>query len=1085
MSGFTPPQMTLEKLKGRIPAIIAAATREEQQINPVWTMYGPPLHMPMAAPPPTDDANWRILAIGERWGAPPGSDPSSPPRKLGWDIPADGGHNHWLRARFSVPEMWRGQPVLLAMDWEGRGQGSMEAILYIDGQTVAGIDEFHKTVLLPSELHKNHEAEALIRLYIPHPKTFTGLRLVLRDEPTWELGHLMLTLLGVAQTQRETDTARPALIEAVNTAYNQLDLRAGWNSPPFYASTCIALEGLRAVVSQFKGDDHRPQLIATGHAHLDIGWLWPVWRSHQKVAHTVATALHLMERYPDYHFSLSQPEVFQYLKDDDPALYARLKARVAEGRIEPVGAMWVEADCNVTSGESLVRQITHGLKFFQAEFGKMPNTVWLPDVFGYSAALPQIMRKAGIASFMTTKISWSQFNRMPVDTFRWRGIDGSDVLAHFVTVSARPMTHPADPHTYTYNGDMTPEQIFGTWAHYRQKPINDELLYIFGHGDGGGGPTEEMLYTAQILKGLPDFPVMRHGRVDSFFEQLYRRVWQDPRLPTWVGELYMEYHRGTYTSQARTKQANRAAELQYREAEWLNAWAASVKREPGDAAPDQPYVGQQAQLDAGWKLILLNQFHDILPGSSVPLVYVESDARYAQARQISTEVRDAALGHITSQIKAGYPGLAVFNALPWARRDVLEYELQPGVLPAYTDAEGEKPLIQIALDDGKRSLLVEVDVPSYGYSVLSERGSQKAFSGVTAEASALAATDDMLENAFLRLQLDENGEITSLFDKEHNREVVMPGARANQIVAYEDRPLNWDAWDIDLFYEEKAYPARDTVEMRAVESGPIRAVIEVTRKFGDSTIKQRICLWRAKRRVDFVTEVDWQARQMLLRALFPLNINAARATCEIQFGAAERPTHRNTSWDVARFEVCAHKWVDLGEGDYGVALLNDGKYGHSLHHNVIGLSLLKGAIHPDPEADRGLHRFTYSLYPHTGTWQAANVVREAYALNVPLQASPFQPNNGNMPLTSSFLRVEGDHVVAETVKTADDEDGLIVRLYEAHNQRGLIALHTHQPIVSAAETDLLEREIRAVQVADGVAKFEIRPFEVKTIRLRF
>jgi len=399
--------------------------------------------------------------------------------------------------------------------------------------------------------------------------------------------------------------------------------------------------------------------VATGHAHLDVGWLWPVWRTHQKVAHTVATALHLMERYPDYHFSMSQPQVYEFLQADAPELYERLKRRAAEGRFEPVGMMYIETDCNIPSGESLVRQLTYGARFFAEEFGVLNHVVWLPDVFGYSAALPQLMRGCGIKCFMTTKISWNQFNRMPCDTFRWRGIDGTEVLTHFVTATAQPLKHPADAQGYTYVGKMTGGEVFGTWNHYRQKPINHELLYIFGHGDGGGGPTEEMLETSRVYADLPGFPRVRQGRVGEYFERLYERVWDDPRLPAWVGELYLEYHRGTYTSQARTKQANRAAELLYREAEWLNAWAVT-----------RGATNRQPELDRGWKLVLLNQFHDILPGSSIDQVYEDARDAYCRIEEIGCDAVGSAQARIAEGIASEGQSLVVFNSLSWQRDDV-------------------------------------------------------------------------------------------------------------------------------------------------------------------------------------------------------------------------------------------------------------------------------------------------------------------------------------------------------------------------------------------------------------------------------
>ncbi len=1105
--------LTIEKLQQRVPEIIAAAVRASAPVADVQTyaVPGPGADSAMSPPPAADAPGWVPLHAGDRWGIAAGADPQVATPTLIWGFAGDGGSNHWLRANLSVPTEWQGQPVVLAMDWDGRRGSSVEAIVYIDGAVLAGLDEFHRAVLLPAAAHTGTH-ELLIRCLTPVVQRFGGLNVQLRDQTIFRLGHTMRAQLEAVGTFQESDLAQHALIERLNNAYNTLDLREGWGSQRFADSAHAALEGLGVGSRELGGSLPTPNpqiptptIVATGHAHLDVGWLWPVWRTRQKVAHTVATALHLMERYPDYHFSMSQPQVYHFLKHDAPDLYARMKARIAEGRFEPVGMMWLETDCNIPSGESLVRQLAHGARFFAEEFpdqygpGSDPNfVVWLPDVFGYSAALPQLMRGCGISSFMTTKISWNQFNRMPNDTFRWRGIDGSEVLTHFVTASDKPLKHWAEAQFYTYNGMMSGQEAFGTWKHYRQKSISDEVLYIFGYGDGGGGPTEEMLEAASALDQLPGYPNIKLGRIDQFFTQLYERTWDDPRLPTWAGELYLEYHRGTYTSQSRTKQANRAAELLLREAEWLNAWAVTGGAE-----------NRQSQLDAAWQILLLQQFHDILPGSSIPQVYIDSNVDFGEIQRIGHAERETAAAAVLSsefkvessklpQSSAESGSYAVFNSLPWDRHEVVQIDLaNESEVAAFTGPDGSQLATQIVAGAaGTRAALVETTLPAYSYTTLStaaDSATSPQSPILSPQPSSLVTRHSSLENGELRLELNENGEIASLYDLRYGRETIAPGTTATQLVIYEDRPLNWSAWDIDIFYEEKPYPVHEITDWNVTEEGPLRSAITITRRVGQSTITQTIRMWRDSRRIDFVTEVDWHERQTLLRALFPLNLNATRATCEIQFGAVERPTHRNTSWDWARFEVCAHRWVDLSEGGYGVALLNDGKYGHSLSHNTLGLSLLKGAIAPAPDADVGLHRFTYSLLPHTGDWREAEVTRRAYELNAPLTAraegrglrteSSTAQSAVRSP-QSSFLSTPTANIVVETVKVAHDGDGLIVRLYEAHNQRGPATLVFGQPIASAVEVDLLEREVGVVEVSGNEARFQVRPFEVKTLRVR-
>jgi alpha-mannosidase len=1112
MKERAPMYFTLEKLKARMPELIASAIRATQPLEHVLTCPAPgaPPENAMAPAPAADDAAWRALAPGELWGGNPHQPLSEHPAMLGWGIPADGGHNHWLKATFEVPAEWRGGHVLLQLNWDGEWQASPEAILYIDGRAAAGIDQFHKSLVLPTELHEGRH-EALLRVYTPIPQPFGGIQLRLRDDTIARLVAHIYTLSEAITTYRDSDPARHALLGLANRAYNLLDTQAGWQSEQYAASAQKALELVEQELGRLRaqarasgpqdGEEaalgaRRPVVLGTGHAHLDTAWLWPLWRTRQKAVHTVATALSLMERYPEYRFSLSQPQVYTYLKQDDPELYERLRQRAREGRLEQVGLMWIESDCNVPSGESLVRQFVEGKKFYDADFGAAKHILWLPDVFGYSAALPQILRGCGVDVFMTTKISWNQFNRMPCDTFRWRGIDGSEVLTHFVTATDQPVKpNPTEAQFYTYNGMMTPTEAFGTWQHYRQKNVNDEVLYIYGYGDGGGGPTEEMLEMAAVMSDLPGFPQIQLGRVDEYFERVYERVWDNPETPTWVGELYLEYHRGTYTSQSRTKQNNRASELLYREAEWLNAWATLL------GAPSR-----QEELNGGWRTILLNQFHDILPGSSVPLVYEESNRQFAEVRALGEQVLADAAAFVLENDDAVQGGgqqpagaqpsssaadrrasIVVLNTLPWDRDELAAIALGDTAAPP---ASGETQ--EVTGLDGSRALLVAAEAPGYGYTGLASASQAARDTGEGRPAAlrqAPRAERNILENGLLRVELDQHGEIAALYDLEHGRELVLPGATLNQLVTYEDRPMFWEAWDIDIFYDEKPYPVREILDWKVVEQGPLRAAIEIVRRAGKSTIRQRISLQRggapASRRIDFETEVDWQDRQTLLRTLFPLNLNATRATCEIQFGAVERPTHRNTSWDVARFEVCAHRWVDLSEGGYGVALLNNGKYGHSLRDSTLGISLLKAGIHPDPKADEGLHRFTYSLLPHAGDWRQGQVVRRAYELNAPLR--PIAQGAAGTPVAgrSAFVQVDSDHAIVETIKQADDGDGLVVRLYEAHNQRGSVRLRFARPVASAVETNLVEQEIGPVEISAGALQVEVRPFEVKTIRVRF
>src|SRR5713226_6859148 len=1074
---------TVQKLRNSLKALSETTEGPAHVLSPVYSLAAAG---PMVIPSPTD-AQWQPVEVGLPWGLEHGTS--------------------WLMTPLQAPTSMQGLPLVLQLHWDTPGDDSLllrlEATVFLDGRAIGAFDWKHPVLLLPEEACDGQSHTLMLQVYTGVPLPFGGLTLGPRRMVNWQLYHLMQTLLEVHLALNEGDPARNALLARLDTAYNMLDLREGWQGERFADSAQAAYEYLlkeyptinrgSTVEGRFIADGNRPQITASGHAHLDIGWMWPYWRTRQKIAHTVSNVLGLMERYPDYHYSQSQPQMLQWLKEDVPELYAGVKQRVTEGRFEPVGAMWIEADCNLTSGESLIRQIMHGTRFWQQEFGVKPRQIWLPDVFGYSAALPQIMRGCNIPTFMTTKISWNQFNRMPCDTFRWRGIDGSEVLTHFITAPELNGTTTF----YTYNGPLWPADMTGTWMNYRQQDINDHLLYLYGWGDGGGGPAEDQMERLQVMADLPDFPQVRAGRAGDYFAELYQRVWENPRLPTWVGELYLEYHRGTYTSQARVKQANRRAELFYREVELFNAWASLYGMS-----------SRQEQLNQGWRLILLNQFHDVLPGSSIHEVYDDAERIYAEARAIGKRIYDEALAVVLQHFPAGEQDLLLLNTLAWERSD-------PVIVGAELASALELPHAQQTTDWAGNTvfLLAGVRVPPCGVQVVNadivsggntpvgadsscpppQQSEAERVSILRPTANPMACPDYdektiVLHNEYYDLRIDAQGEISRLYDMRAERDVLAPGQTGNQLIAYEDRPLDFDAWDIDLFYEEKPYPVRTVTSLRIIEEGPVRATVEIIRPYMSSRITQRISLWRSSPRIDIATEIDWHERQTLLKAAFPLAINSTRATYEIQFGSVERPTHRNTSWDVARFETCAHRWIDLSEGGYGISLLNESKYGHDVHDNVVRLTLLKSAIYPDAHADEGLHRFTYSLLPHTGDWREAQTVRRAYELNVPVVCVAGRKKAPNVSTTgmtsSSFIQVDCTHVILETVKPAEDGAGLIVRLYEAHNQRGRGTLTFVTPILSAQECNLLEEPISDAPYQGNTLAFQVRPFEIKTFRIR-
>ncbi|MDR3707550.1 MAG: glycoside hydrolase family 38 C-terminal domain-containing protein [Capsulimonadaceae bacterium] len=768
-----------------------------------------------------------------------------------------------------------------------------------------------------------------------------------------------------------------------------------------------------AVPLSKQGGDAALQISAIGHAHVDLAWLWPIRETIRKGARTFATALQLMDRYPDYVFGASQPQLFLWMKEYYPHLYSRIQKRVAEGRLECQGGMWVEPDANIPSGESLVRQILYGKRFFREEFGKEIDNLWLPDVFGYSGSIPQILRKSGIKYFMTQKLSWSEVNTHPHHTFHWEGIDGSSVLVHM-------------PPEDTYNSPAAPRSIAKSENQYFEKAVSDRCLIVFGIGDGGGGPGEEHLERLDREKNLLGLAPVTQEPASVFFAKLDQ---PDNRYPTWAGELYLEKHQGTLTSQARNKRYNRKMEIALHNLEYAAAQAARVTGKPYPAG----------EIDEIWREVLLYQFHDILPGSSITRVYDESRARYeellGQVEHMTADAEREWLG-----VPAGENVLAAVNTLAWERT-------------AWVSAAGKWVL---------------ATVPPL------------AASAIVVEPDALvspSATSRRIENELLRLEFTEAGNLFSIYDKENRREILRANEFGNAFTVYHD---HGDAWDFAADYESVVAGTFICQSSEAFVDGPRAGVVHV-RRFGDSTMTQTIRLTSGSRRVDFETHVDWREADKMLRVRFPVAVAANEALCEIQFGHIARPTHPNTSWDEAKFEVCGQKWVDLSEQDYGVALLNDCKYGHRTLGGNLDLNLLRATGAPDPIADRAEHAFTYSILPHSGNLANGGVIREAYQLNNPLRIVPAAA--GSRELGVSLASVDADNIIIETVKRSEDGDAIVLRLYEAHGASARTTLSLGFDVHKAAIVDLMELNDQPLAVTDNSVALSLHPFEIVTVKV--
>ncbi|WP_335979491.1 alpha-mannosidase [Streptomyces sp. CA2R106] len=819
------------------------------------------------------------------------------------------------------------------------------------------------------------------------------------DAGVFELVQDLDVLGELARELPEQATRRWQILRAVEDALDVIDLQD-------IGGTAAAARQVLAPALAAPASAGAHRVSAVGHAHIDSAWLWPLRETVRKVARTVSNVTELMDGHPEFRFVMSQAQQLAWLKEHRPEVYARAQEKARTGQFLPTGSLWVEPDTNITGGESLVRQFVHGKRFYLAEFGVETEDMWLPDTFGYNAALPQLMKLAGVRWFLTQKISWNTTNAFPHHTFLWEGIDGSRVFSHFPPVDS-------------YNSGLTGAELAHAERNFRDKAHTHRSLVPFGYGDGGGGPTREMLARAARVADLEGSPRLSVEGPAEFFPKARAEY---PEPPVWVGELYLEFHRGTLTSQHRTKQGNRRSEHLLLEAE---LWSATAALRTG--AP-YPYDA----LDRLWKTVLLHQFHDILPGTSIAWVHREAEQTYAEVTRELRELVDTA----QRALAGGGGGTVVFNAAPHARDGVPAM----GAAPRGAGPAAVRP------------------VPSGGGFVL--------------------------DNGLVRVTVDGRGLITSAYDVGAGREALPPGAVANLLQLHQDFPNRWDAWDIDAFYRNAV---RDLTEAESVTADEGAGGVRVVRGFGDSRVEQVLTLREGARQVDIDTVIDWHEREKLLKAAFPLDVRAAHSTAEIPFGHVERPTHVNTSWDAAKFEVCAHRFLHVGEPGWGAALVNDSTYGHDITRDVrpdggttttVRLSLLRAARFPDPEQDQGRHRLRYAFAVGA---EVPDAIRAGYRMNLPERSVP------GTAAVAPLVAVDHDGVVVTSVKLADDRSGdVMVRLYEAHGRRARATLTASFAPASVTVTDLLERPLAddGSCTADGAGvHLALRPFQILTLRL--
>ncbi len=924
----------------------------------------------------------------------------------------------------------------------GTGSGGLtcgaETLLYINSKEHSGVDLNHREIYLgklnanaqlsfrtwsgiadESRLEELEYIQGIKELGNLH--VLSCLKLFVLDEKVNNLYYNVFAMLESYSALKESNvTAASRIINDLSHTllhYDEHDLTR---------EKLYELDAKVQMIIDGYDDKSLIQMIAVGQTHIDLAWLWRIKHTREKAARSFSTMLNLMETNEQFTFLQSQPQIFDFLKQDYPQVYKKMKETVKNGRLEIDGAMWLESDCNIPNAESMIRQIMYGKRFIKDEFGLDSKLLWMPDVFGYSWAMPQILKKSGVDTFCTTKMQWNQYNRMPFNTFKWRGIDGSEIVTHliedfsFFTINAKSM-------------------LTGT-EKYRDKDLTNEVLYQYGFGDGGGGPRQEDIELVKRFDKIPGLPNIKYDTASNYFARLNKSVLDPTKYAhTWDGEMYLELHRGTFTSQARMKKLNRMLEYKLRYIEML------IVKAKQDQTLQKDYKNQ---LLASWKDLMLNQFHDIIPGSSINQVYDDAEITYASCLE--------KLQSIETEIVSNYELLdedfVVFNSYHQKVDNEVFYQTEKSC--------------QFSID-GQRIDASQVDG---GYIVYASNLKPLAFTKInvcpsSSEAKMQVTNELKFSTNFYDVEINEIGQITKLYDKELNKQLLVNGNVFNKLVSYEDRPLNWDAWDIDIFYDKRERVV-DDVKNHIVTYDKHRIVIEFNYEHFNSKIQQQIVLSNKTKRIDITHNVDYKDDHRLLRVLFETDIRATEARFDIQAGNALRPTHRNTSWDMQKFEVLGHRWADISNNAYGISILNNCKYGYSAKDSTIGLTLIKAGQFPDKKQDITNHNYTYSIYPHAYDVLASNIDVVSHTLNEPLTVIKRDIDN------KSIVSIENDNVYVDAIKLAEDSDDVVVRIHEWRNSESPLKINQH-----TISLDLLENE------CDEDNQY-IKNYEIKTLKLK-
>jgi alpha-mannosidase len=1011
------------------------------------------------------------------------------------NLPADAG---WLRATIEVPKTLNGYDLTgtqISFRMQIGGDGPVAQIVYFNGRRVALGTDLEPIVLFP-DAHPGEKVLVAVKvLHSDGQKHFRGSQLRIQfaaNRPNPIDFHdevvsagLLLPALGDGGKDRAQQLQ--SIIQQVNLA----SLTSA-NQTGFDDSLRQAQQSLMA----FRPMLQKANIHLTGNAHIDAAWLWPWTETVEVVRQTFGTALQLMDEYPKYTYTQSAAAYDEWMEQKYPSAFDQIKQRVNEKRWELVGGMWVEPDLNMPDGESQVRQLLLGKRYFQSHFGVDVRIGWNPDSFGYNWQLPQIYKRSGVDYFVTQKMTWNETNQLPLKLFWWQSPDGSRVLTYF-------------PHDYV--NQIEPINMATAFAHAIQdNPGTTEMMHLYGIGDHGGGPTRAMLDSGDRWIS-PDkaYARLEFGDAQSFFSAVEKNldsahapVWNyktlaagDTKLPppppglvslpVWNDELYLEFHRGVMTTQANHKRNMRESEE-----EMLNAEKWSALAWLGGT----PYPS--AELNEAWKKVLFNQFHDLAAGSGIGVIYKDAQKDYDMVRftadAATSQASSAIASYIDTQSGSKGVGVLVFNPLAWQRTDLVNFTVQmPSAASAVevVNAAGKVLSAESTLDNAETHTFtvkaLAPDVPPLGYTLIFVR---PAAENKQAAAVQVSADGHTLENQFVRVTVDpKTGCITSLVNKQTNFDAIAAGGCGNRLQAFVDTPKEYDAWNIDANFAKvfTNLDMVDSVELR--EHDGLRGVIRITRHWGSSTFVQDITVYDGLPRVDVVTDIDWHERHKLLKAGFPLAASSSQATYEIPYGSIERPTTRNNSVESAKFEVPALRWADLGDEKNGFSLINESKYGYDAVGNLLRLSLLRSPTSPDPEADQGWQRFSYSLYPHGGSWKQALTVRQGYDFNYHLSAMQVPAHTGKLPGSFSFVKAEPENVVVTAMKKTEDGDGLLVRFYEWAGKSGNITLTLPPGVVSASVANLMEKpEGPALPVSDGrQVTVPVTPFQIQTVVVRY